>query len=359
MYAQGHFSTEVCTPTPHIRLLTDRGRPVHQLHRPRARDPHCSQETRYSRGHIRHLATHAARSLDHGALVPSGPRSHRRARIDGDRFAPRREASARTHTVQDTGTWALGSDAGRRMRGTVGRHRSVARKQVQAEIRAPQQVTELARALERSRTFHKTHANEFAYTLATVQHHESDESSSLLSGSSSQQLIAYGSTPTHPPHRTRRVIFVVSCIFLGGILWVALPTLDPYVNPPFYSSRYFTNLFPPPIRQDRHLLHIPKSFSDLQDLNYLLKNTVTYIRSVSLSLTSSLTSCGYFRPVPVSRRPDPFRYLPAFKPFLYLALCIFLYLAALVLPLPCLACACVATGASLSFTRSLAEAWTR
>ena len=85
------------------------------------------------------------------------------------------------------------------------------------------------------------HANESAYTLATVQH-ESDESSSLLSSSShlSSMSTAYGTTPIHPPHQTRRVIFnatlkmavifFVSCIVLGGILWVALPTLDPYVT---------------------------------------------------------------------------------------------------------------------------------
>lgn len=97
------------------------------------------------------------------------------------------------------------------------------------------------------------HPNESSYTLATVRHDpESDESSSLLSSSSSTPT-AYGTTPIHPPHRTRRVIFnatfkmalifAVSCIFLGGTLWAALPTLDPYVKPPFYSpSGYFTYL---------------------------------------------------------------------------------------------------------------------
>ena len=99
------------------------------------------------------------------------------------------------------------------------------------------------------------HPNESAYTLATVQHdNESNESSSLLS-SSSHTSIAYGTTPIHPPHRTRTVIFnatlkmalifVVSCIFLGGILWVALPTLDPYVNPPFYTPLALFYTSPP------------------------------------------------------------------------------------------------------------------
>ncbi|KAH8977701.1 oxalate transporter [Lactarius hatsudake] len=129
-----------------------------------------------------------------------------------------------------------------------------------------------------------------AYTLATVQHDsESDESSSLLSTSSSTS-IAYGTTPMRPPHQTRRVIFnatlkmalifVVSCIFLGGILWIALPTLDP---------------------EDRPLLHIPKSFADLQDLNYLLKKyrdiypfrvvvcyVVTYLFLQAFSLPGSM-----------------------------------------------------------------------
>ncbi|KAI0297274.1 hypothetical protein B0F90DRAFT_1634852 [Multifurca ochricompacta] len=109
------------------------------------------------------------------------------------------------------------------------------------------------------------HPNESAYTLATVQHdHEDDESSSLLSTSSSSHhssvSISYGATPIHPPHHARRVIFnatlkmalifTLSCILLGGTLWVSLPTLDP---------------------EDRSLLRIPKSFAHLQDLNYLLK----------------------------------------------------------------------------------------
>ncbi|KAI0249891.1 hypothetical protein BJV78DRAFT_1283682 [Lactifluus subvellereus] len=97
--------------------------------------------------------------------------------------------------------------------------------------------------------------NDSAYTLATVQH-DSDESSSLLSAPSS----SYGTTPLHPPQHARRIIFnatfkmalifILSCILLGGTLWISLPTLDP---------------------EDRPLLRIPKSFANLQDLNYLLK----------------------------------------------------------------------------------------
>ena len=78
--------------------------------------------------------------------------------------------------------------------------------------------------------------NESAYTLATVQSEDTDEFTSLLSPSSPP---SYGSAPTHPPHHTRRVvfnaackmalIFTLSCIFLGGTLWIVLPTLEPYV----------------------------------------------------------------------------------------------------------------------------------
>ena len=127
------------------------------------------------------------------------------------------------------------------------------------------------------------HPNESAYTLATVQH-ETDESASLLSASShlSSMSIAYGTTPLHQPHRTKKIIlnatlkmaliFFVSCIVLGGILWVALPTLDSYVTSNLLSLlAILTYLCPSSIREDRPLLHIPKSFSDLQNLNYLLK----------------------------------------------------------------------------------------
>lgn len=81
-------------------------------------------------------------------------------------------------------------------------------------------------------------SNDSAYTLATVQHNnpDTDEFTSLLSPSSPS---SYGSAPIHPPHHTRRVvfnatckmalIFSLSCIFLGGTLWIVLPTLDPYV----------------------------------------------------------------------------------------------------------------------------------
>jgi uncharacterized membrane protein YdjX (TVP38/TMEM64 family) len=174
------------------------------------------------------------------------------------------------------------------------------------------------------------HPNESAYTLATVQLPEVDESSSLLSSSSSSQHssqpVSYGTAPVHSPHHTRRVIFnatlkmalifVLSCICLGGTLWIALPTLDP---------------------EDRSLLRIPKSFAHLQDLNYLLKKyrdihpfrvllsyVVTYLFLQAFSLPGSMYLSilgGAVWGVP--------RALP-------------------------LACACVATGATLCYFISAA-----
>lgn len=112
--------------------------------------------------------------------------------------------------------------------------------------------------------------NESAYTLATV---DTDEFTALLSPSSPP---SYGSAPVHPPHHARRVvfnaackmalIFTLSCILLGGTLWIALPTLEPYA----YLFPFLA-FFIPSFRDDRPLLRIPKSFANLQDLNYLLK----------------------------------------------------------------------------------------
>lgn len=76
--------------------------------------------------------------------------------------------------------------------------------------------------------------NESEYTLATVEL-DTDELTSLTLSSPP----SYGTTPVHSPHHTRRVIFnaackmalifTLSCIILGGTLWIALPTLEPYV----------------------------------------------------------------------------------------------------------------------------------
>jgi hypothetical protein len=50
-------------------------------------------------------------------------------------------------------------------------------------------------------------------------------------------------------------------------LWISLPTLDLYVG---YSLSYPTDLIPA-FREDHPMLRIPKSFSQLQDLNHLIK----------------------------------------------------------------------------------------
>jgi hypothetical protein len=149
------------------------------------------------------------------------------------------------------------------------------------------------------------HANESAYTLATVQH-ENDESSSLLSTSSSQlSSMSYGTTPIHPPHQTRRVIFnatlkmavifFVSCLFLGGILWVALPTLDPYVSSTLLPVLFYT--LPQSGRIARGFTY-RSPFPTFRISTTSSRNTEIYILSVLLYLMSSLTSCGFFRAVP-------------------------------------------------------------
>ncbi|TFY76486.1 hypothetical protein EWM64_g7528 [Hericium alpestre] len=87
---------------------------------------------------------------------------------------------------------------------------------------------------------------------------EDDDHAPLLTPSSP----SYGTTPISPgvPRNSRRlifnaalkmaVIFTVGSLILGGTLWIALPTLE---------------------EDDRPRLHIPKSFQQLQDLNFLLK----------------------------------------------------------------------------------------
>ncbi|EJD06614.1 uncharacterized protein FOMMEDRAFT_144586 [Fomitiporia mediterranea MF3/22] len=97
-------------------------------------------------------------------------------------------------------------------------------------------------------------SNASAYTLATIPHAGSDASSSNAS---------YGATMPMSPNSnisSRRILlnagikmaalFVISTLLLGGTLWLALPPLE---------------------EQDRPFLRVPKSFAQLQDLNYLLK----------------------------------------------------------------------------------------
>jgi hypothetical protein len=154
------------------------------------------------------------------------------------------------------------------------------------------------------------HPNESAYTLATVHHPEFDESSSLLSSSSFQYSsppVPYGTVPVHPPNHTRRVIlnatlkmaliFVLSCILLGGTLWIALPTLDPYAHsapaPTFVNHLPFRSLE----RTARccvyqsHLLTFRISTTSS-------RSTVIFILSAYSSPTSSLTSCTFRLSVP-------------------------------------------------------------
>lgn len=79
------------------------------------------------------------------------------------------------------------------------------------------------------------HTNNSQYTLATVN---DDERASLLSPSFARSRDSYGAAPlTHTaPHNSRRLIFnaalkmglifTLSTAVLGGVLWLALPTLE-------------------------------------------------------------------------------------------------------------------------------------
>ncbi|KIJ66759.1 hypothetical protein HYDPIDRAFT_26181 [Hydnomerulius pinastri MD-312] len=175
------------------------------------------------------------------------------------------------------------------------------------------------------------HPNSSEYTLVTVeQYHDdpqSDHTPLLNPGSDSGSV--YGATPGHSqdprPSSSRLLfsaairmaaVFLISSLLLGGVLWLALPTLQP---------------------DDRPLLRIPKSFDDLQALNGLLKKyrdiypyrivicyVITYLFLQAFSLPGSMYLSilgGAVWGVP--------RALP-------------------------LACTCVATGASLCYLISAA-----
>ncbi|KAF9523550.1 hypothetical protein CPB83DRAFT_862697 [Crepidotus variabilis] len=100
------------------------------------------------------------------------------------------------------------------------------------------------------------------YTMRTVEYRDNDDEENDRSPLLSPATPHYGATvPRSPgvPSSARiifnatlkmAVLFVLSTLFLGGTLYLALPTLEDV---------------------DRPLLRIPKSFQQLQDLNYLLK----------------------------------------------------------------------------------------
>ncbi|THH23213.1 hypothetical protein EUX98_g7965 [Antrodiella citrinella] len=97
--------------------------------------------------------------------------------------------------------------------------------------------------------------NRSEYSMATV-HGVAAERTALLSNTSSG---SYGTTAPSQPSQRRilfnatlkmALIFVLSTAFLGGTLWLALPTLE---------------------EADRPYLKIPKTFPELQALNGLLK----------------------------------------------------------------------------------------
>ncbi|KAF8199506.1 hypothetical protein BJ912DRAFT_949210 [Pholiota molesta] len=101
-------------------------------------------------------------------------------------------------------------------------------------------------------------SNTSIYTLNTLDDDASD-TAPLLTPATPNYGATFPRSP-NPTHSSARVIFnatlkmacifAVSTLFLGGTLWLALPTLD---------------------EADRPLLRIPKSFVQLQALNGLLK----------------------------------------------------------------------------------------
>ncbi|KAF9466459.1 hypothetical protein BDZ94DRAFT_1157726 [Collybia nuda] len=106
---------------------------------------------------------------------------------------------------------------------------------------------------------HTNHSNYSSYTLNTVNHDDHHDRSPLLTPTTPSYGAAnFPHTPSRPSSRKIIInatlkmacIFAVSSFILGGTLWLALPPLD---------------------EVDRPRLRIPKSFSQLQDLNGLLK----------------------------------------------------------------------------------------
>ncbi|KAL0569883.1 hypothetical protein V5O48_012082 [Marasmius crinis-equi] len=99
-------------------------------------------------------------------------------------------------------------------------------------------------------------SNSSVYTLDTV--HIDDHAPLLTPQTPSYGGVVPPRSPTRPSSRklvfnaTLKMlcIFLASSIILGGVLWLALPTLE---------------------EEDRPLLKIPKSFEQLQQLNFLLK----------------------------------------------------------------------------------------
>ncbi|THH07057.1 hypothetical protein EW145_g3635 [Phellinidium pouzarii] len=184
-------------------------------------------------------------------------------------------------------------------------------------------------------------SNASAYTLDTIAHagpstprslspvslrsNDSDRSPLL---NSSPASFAYGATMSLRGGNvsSRKILlnagvkmamlFVISTLFLGGTLWLALPTLE---------------------EQDRPALRVPKSFAQLQELNFLLKKyrDIYPVRIVICYVTTYL-------------------FLQAFSlpGSMYLSI-----LGGAVWGVPIalpLACTCVATGATLCYLISAA-----
>ncbi|KAI6155373.1 hypothetical protein BKA82DRAFT_4077799 [Pisolithus tinctorius] len=174
------------------------------------------------------------------------------------------------------------------------------------------------------------HSNASEYTLASVRVDEQEEDSRtpLLPSTASDNNI-YGAIPSISHHERptssqllfsaairMAVVFVASSLVLGGVLWIALPTLQD---------------------DDRESLHIPTSFDDLQALNALLNKyrdiypyriVICYVTTYLFLQAFSLPGSMYLSILGGAVWGVP-RALP-------------------------LACTCVATGASLCYLISAA-----
>ena len=138
------------------------------------------------------------------------------------------------------------------------------------------------------------HSNASAYTLATVRDDDDDgdgDTAPLLSPLTPREP-SYGTAPLSPAvhNNSRRiifnaalkmgVIFLVSSLFLGGTLWLALPTLDECAP---------VSLFPLPLADPRvHPGMIgPSSVSQSRSLSCKIstsfsRSTATSTRTASL-----------------------------------------------------------------------------
>jgi hypothetical protein len=121
-YALGRSSIEVRVP-PLLGIMSRlrNRRSLHRLHHPRIRIPTHASKAGHSRGHIFRRPTHLLDCLNARTPLAPGSRSHGSAYASGHRSPPSVASSARTSSVESTGTWSLDSCTSRRMCREMGR----------------------------------------------------------------------------------------------------------------------------------------------------------------------------------------------------------------------------------------------